>query len=132
MVLGNEILGSPRLENHPDKTITGRFERGFDFLGHHFTDDCPTLAVDTLATSLTMRPGFMSRSGRRRNVSPSLGPTSGGGVPGDTHRYYLVHPSRLGGVAIDSGRSRLRRVCRAAFTRVPPLGIRRPCGAGSG
>jgi hypothetical protein len=28
----SEILGSPRLEKHADKTFTGRIERGFDFL----------------------------------------------------------------------------------------------------
>ena len=32
----NEVLGSLRLEKHPDKTFIGRIERGFDFLGYHF------------------------------------------------------------------------------------------------
>jgi RNA-directed DNA polymerase len=44
-----EILGSVRLEKHPDKTFIGRIERGFDFLGTHFTADCLTLARGTLA-----------------------------------------------------------------------------------
>jgi RNA-directed DNA polymerase len=33
----NQILGTLRLEKHPDKTFTGRIERGFDFLGYHFS-----------------------------------------------------------------------------------------------
>jgi len=45
----NEILGSLRLEKHPDKTFSGRIERGFDFLGYHFTADSLTLAGGTLA-----------------------------------------------------------------------------------
>jgi hypothetical protein len=32
----NEILGSLRLEKHPDKSFIGRIERGFDFLDYHF------------------------------------------------------------------------------------------------
>jgi hypothetical protein len=34
----NEVLGSLKLQKHPDKTYIGRVERGFDFLGYHF---CP-------------------------------------------------------------------------------------------
>jgi len=35
----NEVLGTLRLEKHPDKTFIGRIERGFDFLGYHFSRD---------------------------------------------------------------------------------------------
>ena len=35
--LVNQILGSLSLEKHPDKTFIGRIERGFDFLGYHFS-----------------------------------------------------------------------------------------------
>jgi RNA-directed DNA polymerase len=30
--LVTQVLGSLRLEKHPDKTFIGRIERGFDFL----------------------------------------------------------------------------------------------------
>ena len=30
----NEVLGSLRLEKHPDKTYVGRIEKDFDFLGY--------------------------------------------------------------------------------------------------
>jgi hypothetical protein len=33
----NQTLGSLNLEKHPDKTFIGRIERGFDFLGYHFS-----------------------------------------------------------------------------------------------
>jgi hypothetical protein len=33
----NRVLGVLDLEAHPDKTFIGRIERGFDFLGYHFT-----------------------------------------------------------------------------------------------
>ena len=44
----NEMLQSLRLEKHPDKTFIGRIERGFDFLGHHFSRRGLTLARSTI------------------------------------------------------------------------------------
>ena len=32
-------VGALRLEKHPDKTFIGRIEKGFDFLGFHFSRD---------------------------------------------------------------------------------------------
>ena len=32
----NQTFNELRLEQHPDKTLIGRAERGFDFLGYHF------------------------------------------------------------------------------------------------
>lgn len=46
--LVNQVLGSLRLEKHPDKTFIGRIERGFDFLGYHFTPGRLSLATGTL------------------------------------------------------------------------------------
>ncbi len=45
----NEVLGSLRMEKHPDKTFIGRIERGFDFLGYHFGPQGLALAEKTLA-----------------------------------------------------------------------------------
>jgi hypothetical protein len=42
--LVNEVLASLGLEKHPDKTFIGRIERGFDFLGYHFSPDGLTAA----------------------------------------------------------------------------------------
>jgi hypothetical protein len=44
----NQVLGSLRLEKHPDKTFLGRIEHGFDFLGHHFSPKGLTAARETL------------------------------------------------------------------------------------
>jgi RNA-directed DNA polymerase len=38
-----------KLSKHPDKTAMGRVERGFDFLGYHFTPQGISLAAQTLA-----------------------------------------------------------------------------------
>lgn len=32
----NQTFNELKLEQHPDKTLIGRVERGFDFLGYHF------------------------------------------------------------------------------------------------
>ncbi len=44
----NEVLRSLRLEKHPDKTFIGRIERGFDFLGYHFSRDGLRVAMRTM------------------------------------------------------------------------------------
>lgn len=46
------MLGVPDLEKHPDKTFIGRIERGFDFLGYHFTRAGLSLARTTIANFL--------------------------------------------------------------------------------
>ena len=33
----NEAFNQLKLEKHPDKTFIGRIEKGFDFLGYHFS-----------------------------------------------------------------------------------------------
>jgi hypothetical protein len=40
--------GSLRLEKHPEKTSIGRIERGFDFLGHHFSAEELSMAGKTI------------------------------------------------------------------------------------
>ncbi len=44
----NEVLGSLRLEKHPDKTYVGRIEKGFDFLGYHFGPAGLAVARETI------------------------------------------------------------------------------------
>ena len=43
----NRVLGSLGLEKHPDKTFIGRIEKGFDFLGYHFSREELRAADDT-------------------------------------------------------------------------------------
>ncbi len=33
----NQVLAAHALQKHPDNTFIGRIERGFDFLGYHFS-----------------------------------------------------------------------------------------------
>ena len=44
----NEVLGSLRMEKHPEKTFIGPIERGFDFLGYHFNPAGLTVARETV------------------------------------------------------------------------------------
>ncbi len=53
----NQTLGLLRLEKHPDKTFIGRIERGFDFLGYHFSPAGLTVAKQTVAN-------FMEKASR--------------------------------------------------------------------
>ncbi|MCK9378136.1 MAG: reverse transcriptase domain-containing protein [Syntrophobacterales bacterium] len=47
----NRNFDDLKLAKHPDKTTMGRVERGFDFLGYHFTPPGISLATQTLAGS---------------------------------------------------------------------------------
>ena len=48
----NEIFRSLGLEQHPDKTFIGRIEKGFDFLGYHFSRAGLQLAAKTIANAV--------------------------------------------------------------------------------
>jgi RNA-directed DNA polymerase len=45
----NQTLGALDLEKHPDKTFIGAVERGFDFLGYHFSPAGLAMAAKTIA-----------------------------------------------------------------------------------
>ncbi len=49
----NQTFNELRLEQHPDKTLIGRIERGFDFLGYHFAPEGLTLAKKTITSFAT-------------------------------------------------------------------------------
>jgi len=44
----NQTFNELRLEQHPDKTLIGRTERGFDFLGYHFESEGLSVAGKTI------------------------------------------------------------------------------------
>ena len=48
----NQMLGTLKLEKHPDKAFIGRIELGFDFLGYHFSPAGLTLAKQTIRRCL--------------------------------------------------------------------------------
>ena len=49
MKVVNQVLVALGLEKHPDKTFIGRIERGFDFLGYHFSPAGLAVAKKTIA-----------------------------------------------------------------------------------
>jgi hypothetical protein len=51
----NQMLGMLRLEKRPDKTFIGRIERGFDFLGYHFSPAGLTVAAKTIENFIAHR-----------------------------------------------------------------------------
>ncbi len=67
----NEVLGSLRLEKHPDKTFIGKIERGFDFLGYHFSPDGLTVAKATIQKFVERASRLYERE-RERPDGPSL------------------------------------------------------------
>ena len=58
----NQTLGTLSLEKHPDKTFIGRIERGFDFLGYHFSPAGLSVPRKQLRILSRRHLGFMSKS----------------------------------------------------------------------
>ena len=44
----NQTFNEMKLEKHSDKTVIGRMERGFDFLGYHFSPEGLSVAENTI------------------------------------------------------------------------------------
>lgn len=44
----NQTLAELKLGKHPDKTFIGKSEKGFDFLGYHFSPDGLSIAEKTI------------------------------------------------------------------------------------
>ena len=62
----NQALGALRLKKHPRKTFIGRIEKGFDFLGYHFSPQELTLARQTIVN-------FLERAIRHYEQEPGEG-----------------------------------------------------------
>ncbi len=70
----NQTFDELKLEKHPDKTVIGRVEKGFDFLGYHISPEGLSLAKKTIEN-------FISRAARLYEQEP--------GVPNDSSRLGL-------------------------------------------
>ncbi len=65
----NQTFDELKLEKHPDKTVIGRTEKGFDFLGYHISPEGLSLAKKTVEN-------FISRATRLYEQEPEGGLTS--------------------------------------------------------
>ncbi len=68
--IANDVLVALRMAKRPDKTFIGRIERGFDFLGYHFTACSLTLARGTPANFADIASRLYEQ-GRERPNGPS-------------------------------------------------------------
>ena len=59
----NQTFDELKLEKHPDKTVIGRVEKGFDFLGYHISPEGLSLAKKTVEN-------FISRAARLYEQEP--------------------------------------------------------------
>jgi hypothetical protein len=50
----NQCLRALGLEKHPDRTFIGRIERGFDFLGYHFSPAGLGIAKQAVSAASTL------------------------------------------------------------------------------
>ena len=78
----NRQLSALRLEKHPDKTLIGKIERGFDFLGYRFDAAVLKLRKRQSRNSSNKQPDFMSKGGESDAKLPCLGDMFGAGSDG--------------------------------------------------
>jgi hypothetical protein len=67
------VKGSLRLEKHPDKTFIGRIEKGFDFLGYHFSPDGLSVAEKTIGKFLARAVQLYEQEQEEPFSSPLFG-----------------------------------------------------------
>ena len=79
-----------RLEKHPDETFIGRIEKGFDFLGFHFSRDGLRVAKASIRKFVERAARLYEQDRKEPSGSPSWVCMSGDG---------LVGPQRLCSVA---------------------------------
>ncbi len=69
----NQTFDELKLEKHPDKTVIGRVEKGFDFLGYHFSPDGLSLAKKTIENFIARAARLYEQEPREGFASPQLG-----------------------------------------------------------
>ena len=77
--MGISIFLSLKLEEHPDKTFIGRIEKGFDFLGYHFSPDGFSMAEKTIEKFLARAVQLYEKEREEPCGSPCLDCMCGGG-----------------------------------------------------
>lgn len=70
----NETFDELKLEKHPDKTAMGRTEKGFDFLGFHFSPEGLSVAEKTIGKFLARAARLYEQEQEEPSGSPLLGP----------------------------------------------------------
>ena len=65
----NQTLAELKLEKHPDKTFIGKIEKGFDFLGYHFSPDGLSIAEKTIENFYARATQLYEQKPRGGNAS---------------------------------------------------------------
>jgi len=95
-------MPSPKLEKHPDKTFIGRIDKGFDFLGYHFSPEGLSVSEKTIEKFLARGVQLYEQEREESCGSPLLGLyvrrwvswVNGGLAPRDT----VILPSTMSGI----------------------------------
>ena len=69
----NQTFNELKLEKHPNKTLIGRIERGFDFLGYHFDPEGLSVAKITVENFLSRAIRLYEQESREAIASARLG-----------------------------------------------------------
>ncbi|MBI1875496.1 MAG: hypothetical protein HYS05_16630 [Acidobacteria bacterium] len=68
----NQTLQALGLEKHPDKTFIGKIERGFDFLGYHFSPAGVAVAKQTITNFIEKASRLYEQERRAGRAAAAL------------------------------------------------------------
>jgi hypothetical protein len=68
----NQTFSELKLEKHPGKTFIGRTEKGFDFLGYHFSPEGLSVAEKTIVKFLARAVRLYEQEREKPSGSPQL------------------------------------------------------------
>ena len=78
----NQTLSELKLQKHPEKTFIGRIEKGFDFLGYHFSPEGLSVAEKTIEKFLARAVRLYEKNRGSLLASPCTGCKSADGSSG--------------------------------------------------
>ena len=69
----NQTYNELNPEKYPDKTVMGGTEKGYDFLGYHFSPEGLSLAKKTIENFVTRADRLYEQEQKEPSGSPLLG-----------------------------------------------------------
>jgi RNA-directed DNA polymerase len=116
MRVANQVLNTLGLEKAPDKTFIGRIEKGFDFLGYHYSRNGLWVSMGTLSRFAERWTRLYERNRGRPESRQRLGAYTRRWRSWASGGVALTGVSRLaalGFVRVDSGAVGAATDCRA-------------------
>jgi len=68
----NQVFNSLKVKQHPDKTFIGQIDKGFDFLGYHFSRKVLQLAPITVRKHVERKNRLYEQQAKKKAISKEM------------------------------------------------------------